>query len=173
MPSHYLNQYCLIVNWSLRKKLQWNLIKNIRLLIHENAFKTVCEIVSFLSLPQCVNKIFSILESSSSKKEADSRPWPLSFLGRNSEHTATQYGSKHSSACLHSNLVNKVHMEFNACCPQPFLFFVPSGPTKVTGEWREYGEKINRITIYISTSFYHLYQLIEAELSDAHMHHII
>ena len=29
MPSHYLHQYCLLVNWTLGNKLRWNLNKNI------------------------------------------------------------------------------------------------------------------------------------------------
>ena len=28
MPSHYMNQCCIIVNWTLRNKLQWNLNRN-------------------------------------------------------------------------------------------------------------------------------------------------
>ena len=28
VPSHYLNQYCVIVNWTLRNKLQWIKIQN-------------------------------------------------------------------------------------------------------------------------------------------------
>ena len=39
-PSHYLNQYWVIVNWNLTNKLQWNFNRNTRLCIHENAFET-------------------------------------------------------------------------------------------------------------------------------------
>ena len=28
VPSHYLNQCLVIVNWNLRNKLQWNIVKN-------------------------------------------------------------------------------------------------------------------------------------------------
>ena len=37
--SHYLNQYCLIVNWTLGKKLQWNQNKKANVLIHKNAYE--------------------------------------------------------------------------------------------------------------------------------------
>ena len=48
-PSHYLNQYWLIVNWILRNELQWNWNQSTRCFIHENAFKNViCKMVSIL-----------------------------------------------------------------------------------------------------------------------------
>ena len=57
-PSHYLNQYCLIANWTLRNKLQWNLNHNTKLFIHENAFKyIVCEMTTILSGWRWVNFI--------------------------------------------------------------------------------------------------------------------
>ena len=37
-PSHYLNQCWVIVNWTLSRKLQWNLNKNTKLFIGGNAF---------------------------------------------------------------------------------------------------------------------------------------
>ena len=40
-PSHYLNQCCDIVNWTLSSKLQWNLNRNSDILIHENAFQNI------------------------------------------------------------------------------------------------------------------------------------
>ena len=43
-PSHYLNQCCLIVNWTLRNKPQCNSNGNTKLFIHKNAFgNVVCE----------------------------------------------------------------------------------------------------------------------------------
>ena len=41
VPSHYLNQCCLIITWITRNKLQWDLNQNTKLLIHENAFEVV------------------------------------------------------------------------------------------------------------------------------------
>ena len=37
MPSHYLNQYLNIVNWTVRKKLQWHFDQNSYIFIEENA----------------------------------------------------------------------------------------------------------------------------------------
>ena len=39
--SHYLNQCWLIVNWTLRNKLQWNSNQNTILFIHANEFENV------------------------------------------------------------------------------------------------------------------------------------
>ena len=50
VPSHYLNQCWLIVNWTLSNKLQWNFNKNRKLSIHENASDiVVCEMAAILS----------------------------------------------------------------------------------------------------------------------------
>ena len=55
-PNHYLNQCWIIVNWTLRNKLQWNLNRNSNIFIQENAFESVvCETASNLSRSQCVN----------------------------------------------------------------------------------------------------------------------
>ena len=50
MPSHYLNQCSLIVNWTITNKLQWNSNQNTSLFIQENAFENVvCEMAAILS----------------------------------------------------------------------------------------------------------------------------
>ena len=55
--GHYLNQCWIIVNWTFRNKLQWNLNRNSNIFIQENAFKSVvCETAAILSRPQCVNR---------------------------------------------------------------------------------------------------------------------
>ena len=49
-PNHYLNQCCLIVNWTLRNKFQWNFNKNSEVFIHENSLENViCKMVNILS----------------------------------------------------------------------------------------------------------------------------
>ena len=54
-PSHYMNQCWYIVNWTLRKKFQWNFNQNSKSFIQENAFESVvCEMSAILSRPQCV-----------------------------------------------------------------------------------------------------------------------
>ena len=56
MPSHYLNQYCLIVNCTFRNKLQWNFNQNTKLSIHENAYENIfCEKAAILSRGRWVN----------------------------------------------------------------------------------------------------------------------
>ena len=50
MPSHYLNQCRVIINWTFRNKVQWNFNQNTKLFIHKNAFEnTVCETMAILS----------------------------------------------------------------------------------------------------------------------------
>ena len=40
-PSHYLNQYWVVVHWNLRNKLQWIFNQNAKLFIHKNASENV------------------------------------------------------------------------------------------------------------------------------------
>ena len=55
VPSHYLNQWYSIVNWTFRNKVQWDLYWNLYIVIEENAFENVvCEMATILSRPQCV-----------------------------------------------------------------------------------------------------------------------
>ena len=56
MPSHYLNQWWNIVDWTAGNKLQWNLKWNSYIFIQENVFESFdCKIVAIVSRPQCVN----------------------------------------------------------------------------------------------------------------------
>ena len=49
-PSHYLNQYWLIVNWTLMNKFQWYFNRHSIIFIDENAFKNVvCDFSAKLS----------------------------------------------------------------------------------------------------------------------------
>ena len=53
--SHYLNQWCDIVNWTIRNKLQWNFNQNHNIFFQENAFESVVwKTAAILSRPQCV-----------------------------------------------------------------------------------------------------------------------
>ena len=57
-PSHYLNQWFLIVNWILRNKSQWNLNQNTKIFIEENPFENVvCKMAAILFRPQCVSNV--------------------------------------------------------------------------------------------------------------------
>ena len=58
VPSHYLTQFWIIVNWTLRNKLQWNFNRNSNIFNKKNALENVvCEMASILSRPQCVNSL--------------------------------------------------------------------------------------------------------------------
>ena len=55
-PLYYLKQCWDIVNWTLRKKLQWNFNQNCDIFIQANAFESVvCEMAAIFSRPQCFN----------------------------------------------------------------------------------------------------------------------
>ena len=61
MPSHYLNQWCNILNWILRNKL-WNCNRHSYRFIEQNALQNiVCEMTAILSRPQCVNNRLLLL----------------------------------------------------------------------------------------------------------------
>ena len=54
-PSHYLNQCCIIVNWTLRSKLQRNFIQ-----FHYNDFNSRYAFeADILCSPECVNKVIA------------------------------------------------------------------------------------------------------------------
>ena len=56
-PSHYLNRWWNIVNWTLRNKVQWNRKQNSCIFIQENAFENVVwKMAAILSRPQCVTR---------------------------------------------------------------------------------------------------------------------
>ena len=53
-PSHYLNQYCIIVNWNLRNKRKLNCSRNSNIFFHTKAIEnSVCKISSILSVSLC------------------------------------------------------------------------------------------------------------------------
>ena len=54
-PNHYLNQCCIVVNWTLTNKIQSNCVRNSNIFIQENAFENVFwKMLAILSHPQCV-----------------------------------------------------------------------------------------------------------------------
>ena len=49
MPSHYTNQCWVLVDWTLRNKLQWNFNQNTKLFVHKNASENiVCGMAAIL-----------------------------------------------------------------------------------------------------------------------------
>ena len=56
VPSQYLNQCWVIVNWTLGNKLQWDFNQNTKISIHKNASEyIVCEMATILSRRKWVN----------------------------------------------------------------------------------------------------------------------
>ena len=60
VPSHYLNQWGNIVNWTLLNKIRWIFFyQNTTIIIKENEFESVVsEMSTILSQPQCVDHSF-------------------------------------------------------------------------------------------------------------------
>ena len=67
-PSHYINQCCVIVNWNLRNKLQWNVNQNTKHFIHENSSENiVCEMEAIVSGRRWINPVSNYYHSSCAK----------------------------------------------------------------------------------------------------------
>ena len=96
-PSHYLNQYCIIVNWALRNKLQWNVIQNSNIFIQKMHFK----ISSAKWCPFCFG--LNALSASCAMPAFSS----MSYM-----HSLTQHNTK-----LHCNCIS-------SCAP--CIFYEPS-----------------------------------------------
>ena len=66
MPSHFLNQCWLTVNWTVGNKIPWNFNQHSNFFIEENEFwSVVFKITPILSQPKCVNMFLSSLLSDS------------------------------------------------------------------------------------------------------------
>ena len=75
-PSHYLKQCWIIVNLTLRNKLQWNFNRNSNIFIQENALEhVVCEMGSILSRPQCVKFNHSLTHPIARRAIGYAKPW--------------------------------------------------------------------------------------------------
>ena len=63
-PSHYLNQCCNIINWTLGNKLQWNLNRNFHIFIQENKFENIIrKLVAILSQPMNKTSLTIVLSA--------------------------------------------------------------------------------------------------------------
>ena len=72
--SHYLNWCWNIVHLTLRNTLQWNIKQNSYIFLQDNAFENVvCEMLAFLSWPQCVKGQTCFVF-------CDSPKWPVFYL---------------------------------------------------------------------------------------------
>ena len=78
-PSHYLKQFWVFVNWTLKNKLQWNSNQNTTHFSQENAFENVSEMASILSRGRWVKLI------------NDTKRLSQSLLGWNPIHRSANY----------------------------------------------------------------------------------
>ena len=113
VPSHYLSQCWLIVNWTLRNKLQWNSNQITKLFIHQNAFENViCEMSAILSRKRWV-RWESCLQS---------QPWELYVAQHHlRQHSVQNEGKKWLQGKCFSP--NRVYPRLR-CSRQTLPFFV-------------------------------------------------
>ena len=110
VPSHYLNQYWLLVNWTMRKKFQWKYNQTTGIFIQQNAFQSVfCKLSAIWIQPKCV-KHWSILPISSGvttmklgKHAASPRSW--SPLAGRAEGIVTEGFALHFRQKITINLI--------------------------------------------------------------------
>ena len=75
-PSHYLNQWWLIVNWTPGNKFQWNLNRNSFIFSQENALENVVwKMSAILSPPQCVKPFINLAPDLCFIEHQRSRGW--------------------------------------------------------------------------------------------------
>ena len=48
VQSHYLNQWWILINWTIQNKLHWNLNRNLSIFIKENAFGNISKNVCYM-----------------------------------------------------------------------------------------------------------------------------
>ena len=62
VPSHYLNQCWVIVIWTIRNEIQWDINRNSNIFMQENAFENVIwKMAAIKSWPQCVKTHYTFL----------------------------------------------------------------------------------------------------------------
>ena len=74
-PSHFLNHLWLVINWTFRNKIKWNLNRNTHIFFHDNSFENiVCNLTAILC------RLWRV------KSSAVIRYWhaPIARLGNNS-----------------------------------------------------------------------------------------
>ena len=106
VPSHYLNQCLVIVNWTLRNKLQWIFNQNLINFIHENASENiVCEMAAILSRGRWVNKIlygFSSEERGALVDRTNVTRWIAIYCEWEMLATSSNRDSNRGVSCIHS-----------------------------------------------------------------------
>ena len=94
-PSHYLNQYWLVVNLTLGNQSQWNSSPNTKLFIYEKAFEhVVCDMEAVLSMGRwvtCALRGYLF--------------WTIQWI---KETKVTLFGFYENNYCMYKNVLSKV-----------------------------------------------------------------
>ena len=113
VPSHYLSQCWLIVNWTLTNKLQWNSNESKKLFIHQNAFENViCEMSAILSRKRWV-RWESCLQS---------QPWELYVA----QHHLRQHCKMKTKNGCKGNIFRQVYPRLTCSQTDPGFFHLSS-----------------------------------------------
>ena len=88
MPRYYLNHFWVVIHWTLRSKLQWNLNHNAKLLVHENAS------------PNIVSEMHAILSRRRWVKFSLTRMCCLQYGHHFLQASCVPYDMGNSSRCL-------------------------------------------------------------------------
>ena len=112
-----LNQWLLIVNWTLRNKLQWNSNQNTKLFIYENAFENgVCEMAAILREElkvnySCVQRVITAVSRLYSGLSVVRRlPFQILFCS-DSVHIYVTHDKEHDSCVFHFAILANLRSE--------------------------------------------------------------
>ena len=112
--SCYRNQCPLIVDWTLRNKLQWNFNKYSYFFVQENAFENViCEKAAILSQPQCVKEqhLEMTRAHTGSHFYCDFSEWkPLDFHSEKSNKNVDNLAAARGNVWRGGGCLSKAHM---------------------------------------------------------------
>ena len=114
--SHYLNQYCDLINWTSVNKLSWKFNHNTKLFIHENASENiVCEMAA--SCPGGDELLGSALRAAHvathAQQNFQSNSDPIIFQGDQHSHLLVAFSWISLVACrIQCELLNK----YRLCC---------------------------------------------------------
>ena len=130
VPSHYLNQWWNIFNWTPRNRLQWNFNWISYIFIQENAFETfVWKMVAILSRPQCVKCVIlhHILMIGILSISSEIALWSIPQDFTDDKSTLVQVMVLWYKVCLFDDLIGKTATaDGMACTGQSFNVLMSS-----------------------------------------------
>ena len=80
VPSHYLNQWCVISNWTLGNKFQWNVNQNTKIFVQENSFGSVVFNKANLRDLIAATGLVILLKLDSDKSSIFQLVWPWNLM---------------------------------------------------------------------------------------------